>query len=77
MEGAILAGKALADDLGVVVDEDGHQDFLSCNNVSLCLSADRFDRRSVDKITTGMAISPNEPINKAPIRPRNSPPSMQ
>src|SRR5258708_17400577 len=25
MEGAVLAGEALADDLGVLVDEDGHQ----------------------------------------------------
>ena len=24
MEGAVLAGEALADDLGVLVDEDGH-----------------------------------------------------
>jgi hypothetical protein len=25
MEGAILAGEALADDLGVLVDQDGHE----------------------------------------------------
>jgi hypothetical protein len=25
MEGAVLAGKALADDLGVLVDQDGHE----------------------------------------------------
>jgi hypothetical protein len=25
MEGAVLAGEALADDFGVLVDEDGHQ----------------------------------------------------
>ena len=49
MEGAVLAGEALADDLGVLVDEDGHsRGLLHCGDDLLRGVVEIVGRRHVE-----------------------------